>query len=326
MNILYIAPYRNSSMHHECVNHIRSLQNFASVSIYPIYIDSSNIDPEEDILSIESKQNLAHTEYDAVIQHAPIDYLLPFSKDITKQNYCIPIIRYYKCSNQNYSKLLSFDMVLCDSKYDIDFIHNEMNSKTKKIKLFAYRNENIHHNLLNLSYHKDNYKIYTIVNQHNIQYIYNILLAFILVYKETLGCSLIIVADSGDIRSQIDTYIDDIIKKTKINYLRNYIKILSISNTINNVHSVHKSCDCYVECRPHTNNALNSVIAKQYGKTCITNENLDINFEPSVSQNIGYLDQVFGVSSLAMKIKNTIKTKPIHKLNNTPTLDKIICN
>lgn len=325
MNILYVAPYKNNLTHHECFNHINTLEKDASVTSYPIYIDPNTVNSFDDLASIHS-DNICQTNYDAVIQHAPLDYLIPFSKDVTKKNYCIPIMKYAKNTYDNHDKLLAFDAILVDSKYDANFLSSDLGLKTKRIKLFSYTNHHNNNQIVNLTHHTNNYKIYTFVNYQNIYFINHLLLSFFMIYQEVPGVSFIIASDSAQLTNQINNTLEDFIQKTNIQYIKHYIKILSIDNNISNVYAIHKSCDCYVDLRSHTNKYFHSFIAKHLGNACITNENLDADYEPVIARNMGSLDQTFKVSTIVSKMKNVIRTKPINKLDNIPTLDQIVCN
>lgn len=327
MNILYISPYRNSHTYNECINNIKALKGSGSLTICPIYIDSEILDPEQDILPLELNK-LCSQDYDLVIQHAPVDYLIPFS-NIVKKNYCIPIIKYAKNISQKYfSRLSNFDMILSDSKYDADFITNAIGNKDKKIKLFNYTNYYDSDKQFNLSYHNRNYKLYTFINQKNIHLVNKIFVSFFLAYQEISDCSLILAVESDATASKIKSVLDDLIKKIKSNNIQNYIKIIVIPQHIDSILAIHKTCDCYIEFRETTNSHFHNFIAKEYNNTFITNENLDLYYEPSIvneDDSFGNLYPAFSSSALAAKIKSVIRTKPIHKTDNIPTLDKIVC-
>lgn len=327
MNILYISPYRNNEIQNECINNIKVLHKKASINISPIYLNNNISDPDGEIIALES-QNLCDKEYDIVVQHAPIDYLIPF-KNITKRNYCIPILKYSKQAYlRNNHHLLSFDMILADSKYDADFISSTIGSKSKKIKLFNYTYNYQTDKTLNLLHHKNNYKLYTIINTDNFFYLYNMLLSFFVAYQDLSNCSFILCASSEQVALKIQSTVDELVQKTKIKYAKNYLNIVTITNNIDDILSVHQTCDCYIELRSNTNSHFNIFIAKENNNAIISNENLDITYEPILSENNG-IDisyPIFSISSLANKIKNIVRTKSIHKLENIPTIDKVICN
>lgn len=329
MNILYISPYRNSYVRNECMNNIKTLSKFAKLNIYPIYIDSNLVDPEEDIIPLELNK-LCDKDYDVVIQHAPVDYLMPFSK-IVKKNYCIPIIKYQKNSTSLsiFNKLLSFDMILSDSKYDSDYIKSVVGAaKEKRVKLFNYTNhyENSDQQY-NLLHHNKNYKLYTFIDQQNLYLVSKILISFFLAYQEVSDCCLIMAVNSDVIASRVKSVLDDLLKKIKSSNIQNYIKIMVIPPGTESMLAVHKTCDCYIEFRETTNSHFHNFIAKEHNNNFITNENLDFYYEPIISSDnsFGTLYPTFNVSVLATKINSVIRTKPIHKTDNIPTLDKIVC-
>lgn len=330
MNILYISPYRNIVSYNECMNNIYALKRSSSLTVYPIYIDNFTVNNDAQLLTLEN-QNWSEKSYDIVLQHAPVSYLFPF-KNIAKYNYCIPIIDYTKNLNkEDCDKLLQFDMVLVDSKYDLDFLNKNINQKDKKspkqIKLFKYVNHYNSSKHLNLTHHKNNYKIYTFVDNSNIAYIESIILAFFIVNCDIDGCSLIISAESKKIANQLKTIISDITNKTKIKNIQNYIKILELEDKAENSVPVHQSCDCYIGFRNGTNHYFHTFLAKEFDNAYITNDNMDMNFEPIFKSNIDIYKfyQEVSVSRLVDKIKNTVRTKPIRKEDNIPNLDQIIC-
>lgn len=332
MNILYISPYRNTSTHNECMNNIQALSRSASLTICPIYIDSYTVNiNDKELLDLENK-NWAEKNYDIVLQHAPTSYLFPF-KNIAKYNYCIPMISYDNQINKNEcEKLLEFDTVLLDSKYDSDYLNKNINQNnkrtTKQIKLFKYINNYTTSKYLNLTYHKNNYKLYTFVNNTNARYIKSILLSFFIVSYDTENCSLIISAQSEQLANQIKSIIDEISNLVKIAHIKNYIKILVLEDTLENSIPVHQSCDCYVGFRSLTNHYFHPFIAKEMNNAYITNDNIDMDLEPILdNKNIDihrFYPQI-KVSKLVDKIKNLIRTKSIHKEDNIPNLDSVIC-
>lgn len=325
MKILYISPYRQSNSQKECINNIKALKKISNINIYPIYFDNDNANPDKDILDIEKLDTKDQT-YDIVIQHAPIDFLVPL-KGIAQKNYCIPLISYSKGNSADkYHKLLDFDSILVDSKYDSDFINNLLGAKSKKIKLFSYTNSYKEDRRINLLHHNNFYKLYTFVNENNIYYIKDIIYSFILSLKEIDKCSLIIVTHSKEIAEKINTLLDTIVAKANINYIKNYIKIVVPSNTIDDVIAIHRSCNCLIEIRTNTNSYFHTFMAKELNNSFIINENLNIEFEPIFDDNydltLSY--PCLKISHLANKIKSVVRTQPIHKLDNIPTLDKII--
>lgn len=330
MNILYISPYRNIASYNECMNNIYALKRSSSLATYPIYIDNFTVNNDTELLGLEN-QNWSEKSYDVVLQHAPVSYLFPF-KNIAKYNYCIPIIDYAKNFNkEDCDKLLQFDMVLVDSKYDSDLLNKNINPKDKKsakqIRLFKYVNHYSNSKYLNLTYHKNNYKIYTFVNNSNVTYIKSIILAFFIVSCDVDNCSLIISVQSEKLANQLKAIINDITNKTKIKHIQNYIRILVLEDKTENSIPVHQSCDCYIGFRTATNHYFHTFLAKEFDNAYITNDNMDMNFEPVFESNIDiykFYPEV-SVSRLVDKIKNTVRTKPIHKEDNIPNLDQIIC-
>jgi len=326
MNILYIAPYRNSVIYNECLNNIKTLNTKSSITIYPVYLDSELIDPDQEIKTLESK-NICSENYDIVLQHAPVEYLVPFS-GLVKNNYCIPIIKYCKnIDSRHINKLLDFNLILSDSKYDADFINSCIGNKSKKVKLFNYTNHYDNNKQVNLFYHNKNYKLYTFINKKNIHNLHKIFLAFFIASQDAANCSLVLAVDSDNLAPQAKTILDDIIKKTKINNIENSIKIVVVPNKPDNVIAMHKTGDCYIEFRETTNSHFHTFIAKECNNTFITNENLDFSYEPTIDndQDFYNLYPKLSVSSLVNKIKNIVRTKSIHKIDNIPTLDEVIC-
>jgi hypothetical protein len=332
MNILYISPYRNISTHNECMNNIHALSKSASLTVYPIYTDPFTINNKDKQLSDLENQNWSEKNYDAVLQHAPINYLLPF-KNIAKHNYCIPIIDYDKQISKNEcEKLLQFDTVLVDSKYDLDYLNKNINQKDKRsakqIKLFKYVNNYTNSKYLNLTYHKNNYKIYTFVNHSNAIYIKSIILSFFIVGCDTENCSLIISVQSEELANKVKSIIEDVSNRSKIAYVKNYIKILVLEDTIENSMPVHQSCDCYIGFRSSTNHHFHPFLARELNNAYITNDNMDMDLEPLFDNKNIDLYRFYPeikVSKLVHKIKNLIRTKPIHKEDNISTIDNIIC-
>jgi len=327
MNILYISPYRNRHTHNECLNNIKTLSGSASITIYPIYIDSDTIEPDKELIELESK-NVFSDNYDIVVQHAPLEYLIPFSS-VVKKNYCIPIIKY--CKNlkaKSLNKLLNFDMVLSDSKYDADFISSSFNhTKLKKIKLFNYTNFYDNNKKANLFYHNTNYKLYTFINKNNSYLIYKILLAFFIASQDISNCSLVLAVETDALATKTKALVDDFIKKHNINNVETFIKIIVVSQDTDSILAFHKACDCYIEFRDTTNCHFHNFIAKECDNAFITNENLDIYYEPNIEkgEDFGELYPALNISSLANKIKNIVRTKSIHRTDSIQTLDKIIC-
>lgn len=332
MNILYISPYRNISTHNECINNIDALSKSSSVNIYPVYTDTFTIKYDNQKLSDLENKKWSEISYDAIIQHAPVEYLFPF-KHITNRNYCIPIVNYDKQINKDKcKKLLEFDLILVDSKYDLDYLNKYISptdkKSTKQIKLFKYINNYSNSKYLNLTYIKNNYKLYTFVNNTNIRYIQSVILSFFITACDIDNCSLVISAQSEELSNQIKLIINDITNKTKIKHVKNYIKILVLEDNIENSIPVHQSCDCYIGFRSATNNHFHTFMAKELNNAFITNDNLDMDFEPEFNNkhiDIYRFYPEIKISKLVEKIKNLVRTKPIHKEDNIPSLDNIVC-
>jgi hypothetical protein len=305
-----------------------TLKKYCSLALYPIYIDSDLIEPEQSIMPLELSQ-VCSTKYDIVLQHAPLEYLFPFA-NLDCLNYCIPIIKYSKnTQSKHLDTLNSFNTILSDSKYDSDFISNlaSNSNKLKKIKLFSYTNYYEDNKQVNMYQHNKNYKLYTFVNQSNVSDIYNILLAFFTAYQDISDCSLVLVTDTENTANKTKNILDNLLKNVKLNSIQNYIKIIIMPQQAENIATLHRTCDCYIEFRSYTNSHFHTFLAKECNNAYITNENLDISYEPSVNTETSSIDilPILSISSLVTKIKNTVRTKPIHKVDNIPTLDKIIC-
>jgi hypothetical protein len=91
---------------------------------------------------------------------------------------------------------------------------------------------------------------------------------------------------------------------------------------------VHQSCDCYIGFRSSTNHHFHPFLARELNNAYITNDNMDMDLEPLFDNKNIDLYRFYPeikVSKLVHKIKNLIRTKPIHKEDNISTIDNIIC-
>lgn len=333
MKILYIAPYKDQDYKEACANNIRNLSKKSELSILPIYIKNKSTVIDNDIQSIENKtKTLTKTDsqanlYDVVIQHAPLGYLFPFKSGVVSKNFCIPIIEYIKQLKDKEHTLGIFDKILCDSKHDSDFINENILDKNKKIKLFSYDIDNENHSgSINFGYLTKYYKFYSILNNENIQHIYNLLIAFSLAIDTSENCCLVFGVSDKSIVEKASKYIEFISEKTKIYNLKYYIKFINIDNT--STISLHKACDCLIDIRCYTNFNYEVSVAKKLNKSVISNENLDISFENLLNNDdyqIGNLYPVINTQSLIHKLRSIAKTKPIFKLENIPKLSDIVC-
>lgn len=330
MNILYISPYRNTITQAACINNIKSLEKSSTLNIKPVYIDNYITDVTDKQTTILENKLSDIEKYDIVVQHAPIEFLLPF-KLISSKNYCIPIMKYIKGNYSEYSKLSEFDMVLFDSKYDIDFISTNIGFKLKKTKLFKYKNyyEDSKDSKLDLQNHNYNYKLYIFVNDDSSWLINSVLTGFIISLQDVTNCSLIIVADSKSSAKKVSNILDSIENKNFIKYLKNYINILVINPAdIHSIATIHNTCDCLIDIKNISNISVHSFIAKEFGKPSITNDNIDLYFEPIIDNDSEYGNAypMISPTKLSNKIRSIVRTNYISKIDNIPTLDNILCH
>lgn len=331
MNILYIGPYRDKSVNGLIsINHIESLKNHCALTIKPLFLTSDRTQSlDNNLIELEKKQ-LLDKKYDACIQYAPIEHLIPFEL-VSLKNYCIPIVSYtYHINNeyQNYNILSHFDTIFYDSQYDTKLFKNILSEK-KKYKLFNYSDVSVDPPLIDkLSIHSKRYKFYTFVHKETYRFINKILLAFLMLQKKLQTCLLIIAVDNEEHHKLVSDNINFLSKQLKINYIHNYIKILNLETKEIDVLSLHKSANCLIDVRDYTNNNFQTHLAKLYNNAIITNDNLsyseDIELE-SINNNESYIRYDLNIMSLLDKMKNVINTMPIYNDDNIPTLDKLIC-
>lgn len=328
MKILYIGPYRDNSPHgFASLNIIDSLKSKCSLNIKPIIISNNIIENlDQELLYLEN-QPLTKLKYDIVIQHAPIDYLIPFNIYGIK-NYGIPIIPfvYNETLKNKYNRIFKyFNEIFIDSSEDAAWLKN-FYAKNKKLKIFRYAHKN-NIKISEMSFHsKDAYKFYTFVDQNNISNILSIISAFILLQKKINECILIIGVNKQEAKN-ISDQIDFLIKKTGIKYLKNYIVILETSS-IENILSIHNSADCCIDIKLEINRGFNTNIAKLYSNTTISNENLDMSLDMELSRKNFALDNLYptvNIHNLSNKMLNAINITQSNNIDIIPTIDSIIC-
>lgn len=328
MNILYISPYRDNSLHSlSAVNHIGALSAKCRLHIQPVYMSKQSNKIDESVMDLEN-QPLLDKPYDAVVQHAPIDYLLPFDM-VGIKNLCIPIIKYIKNLDKKHKhqRILSqFDKILVDSDYDATFIKTHYNINQKQVKLINYTQIVTNDPALNLSYHKNHYKFYTFIDKYTIYSAYQIILAFILMGNKIHNSSLLLVINDDALLSNISEKLEFLIQKTNVKYIKNAIKIISLNKTAYN--SIHDIGDCCIDIRNTSNASIHTNIAKLYDNSIINNENINIYDEPIIDEpgyEYGSLYQHIDVNDLCNKMRTVINTTPIYKSNTIPTIDNVIC-
>lgn len=329
MNVLYIGPYKENSIHGlSSINIIYSLKNKCDLTIRNIDLSAKNIkylNPDKDLILLENKP-LNHT-YDIIIQHAPVDSLFPVSLSSTR-HYSIPIISYLYNSyyKQKYQNILSkFYSVLVDNTDDVAYIKNYC--LDKKTKLFRHSDTATQFSQINI-YKKDSYKFYTFIDDNNINSISKIILSFILLQKRINDCLLIVAVNNKKHIKPISNKIEELTKQIKINYLNNYIHIFNTDNIIENVYNIHEHGDCCIDIKSETNSNFHTNIAKLYNNSIISNESLDMRLDTAILNstiyNINDSSPVLNIKELSVKMLNNINMQPNHNIETIPTIDSVI--
>lgn len=335
MNILYIGPYR-----HDQIISISSKDIIASVSkidsanltIRPVYLNNSISSIDDALLELENKSLLS--EYDIVIEHAPIK-LLTGKNDTFSSNtkfVAIPIMEPI-INKKDYAKcLMGFDLVLTDNTVLAEILKSSY-GLANKTELFSYCNNYTTEELIDLGIHNSDLKFYFIGSfTKNSSTIELILQSFYIAFHAATNISLVMVLTdkiSNDIRKQVDDMILATKKKLNITESCRREKIIIKNPSIKELVSIHNTCDILISLYDYEGeSSINKHIAMSNKNRIIDESKVKFFYDITGLKNeIYYFGELRAVTnnlelSTAM-LESAKNNQTDYQSNNT--IDKILC-
>jgi hypothetical protein len=315
-NILYIGPYRyNNILGMASRAIVQELSKNKNTNITTKNIFLENPYENTTLVNYNNFEKELSTQYDIIIQNTKPVMMVVDSK-ISQKNIAIPIMD-YSLSEHDIQKLRMFSKVYTDDYHNLDIL------KTNKIQteIFSYDIKPVNSNsTANLSYHNLNQKFYFIGNYYKNQSIINkIIVSFIVSFRSNNKVSLVLVLtddDSTNVEKQVSSSIQDIFNKMNFNPVLSPIKIITQSVSIEQLHTIHRSCDVYFDLKDLYDTGLNKQLALIYNKQLIDIRSLKTVDVPTVDtqeQNPNSYRQSILTESIIKKISD------IKNLENTKT-------
>jgi hypothetical protein len=244
MKILYIGPYKNVSLNgissRYLIHNLRDISNI-QLSLHNIVVDSQINNgisyPGEQIgEDIDS--------YDAVIQHAPVEFVVNNSK--IQKSIIFPIIEHLNEKTINLLKIKKFDKLLVDNKYHLDKLKKIFGAKVVYVRYKDIAQAvNQKYNIKFLNKTQKFYFIGSYSRQPNT--IKKILLSFMMAFRTNPAVSLTLILE--DKSSDLDMVNKEIMEyKKQLNIVNDFrkITIALFDNTEESLMVTHYSGDIFI--------------------------------------------------------------------------------
>lgn len=315
MNILYIGPYKDRSIYGlSSINHIKSIAKVCnSLSVKSISLTNNNTEKYRDsqIEEIEKIKYAPIKQYDAIVQYAPDNWLLPM-RHITKKNYAIPIMEHNSLKSYNINKntlLQDFNHILFDSQQDVLIARKKLSLTSNKIKSYSYISTNqVGANNFGYVFFDKQYKFYAFIDDTTINSAVTIIKAFLSLKNKLKYAALAIIGNNTSICKELQNKVNTIAEGRGVVYALNYIKVIhNNDNQYNEYSKFHSSMNCLIENKPETNTGINEHIAKLYNNSVINLEDSD---------ELSLMDQMKQIMGVTSSARNG---------NNPPFLGDLLC-
>jgi hypothetical protein len=268
-NILYIGPYRyNNILGIASRTIIEELNKNNNVNITTKNVFLENPYENKTLVNYNNFEKQILAKYDIIIQNTRPN-MMAIDFEMSPKNIAIPIMDYF-LSASDIDKLKKFSEVYTDDYSSLD----TLNTNKIEAKVFSHDVRPINSNdTTNLSYHNLNKKFYFIGNYYKNQNIINkIIVSFVTSFRSKNDTSLILALTDDDItktETQVSSNIQDIFNRMNFNPMLSPIKFIVQPLSIEQLHTIHRSCDVYFDIKDSYDTGLNRQLALIYGKQLI---------------------------------------------------------
>lgn len=264
-NILYIGPYRHDTIEgvvsRTIISNILSSSDI-NLTTRALYLDTLPV-LRENIDIFETEQVLP-SNYDIIVQHAPMPYIQKIHK--IKTNVVIPITNNVCINNDAIESLCVFDKILVDNNFD--YSKYTRYSKLKN-KIYRYDYDidmpkaisSINAGIYNILK-----KVYTIIPYDEKQ-ILDMVVAFNIVNQNQDHILLIFIEDATSQQlSQINQKITQLCKDMDREHGRAKINTFQVTPSLDYLAAIGKNMDIYLNIN---NRTISAKIAKHFNKTIV---------------------------------------------------------
>ena len=243
-NVLYLAPTLDSSLHGLLSNVLFSdLKDITNIEIdhIPIYVDDQHCSS----IKMDSYKEISN--YDTVIQYAPLNYLVSNNK--IKDNIMIPMLGYIDSSIVNKLRCCTFSKILLNNKYHLDHLKNIFGNRAiqYKSKLLTDKKDKINKKY-NLNLYQHTNKFYVVTSYVNEKYLLKkIITAFLLAFRDSQDNSLLLFSHSAEEVAQINKLIETISSDLSVISSRYKIQVIPFSYSLEQLEIIHNTGNIYIQ-------------------------------------------------------------------------------
>ena len=313
MNILYIGPYRQSSVSGYLSKEIllNILDTEHNVTARPIYFSKTKNIQEIHNKEIILSEKLHLNKYDILIQHTTPDSIIYNTH--FKTNICIPILNNRILNEHGIERMSLCDKILVDNIYT----HNHISKKLKeKIFLFDYNIYNLSDtsnlNKFNLGIFDSMQKYYTIVDyKENIDLVQDLIVSFIISssINETVCLVLNLINSDQESLTELQNIIKLTYEKLKLNNTFNKILLVPLQNNISNILSAHNTGDIFLNINEDDISSIYDKYALYFKNKFINHSNID--FEKRYTRN-----NIINNNGYLAVLQDSIKNIFMNDINN----------
>jgi len=319
--ILYFGSYKDKSdlglLSSFILKDLTRLSNVITENV-PIYIDDAN-------MGVDYKLNVTKAVYDfdTVIQHAPLNYIV--SDDKIKRNIIFPIFGYI--NEEVISKLQSicFDKILVDNKYHLDHLKKYFSKKVIHYKY--YTSDSTANRRYNLGFYNHTKKFYAFVSYELEKYIIDkIILSFLLAFRDCSSTSLLMFVSSKKEAETLTKKIQEYYQDLQIVNSYKQIHIIPINFSEESIEICHNTGDVYINTWLNSN--YHNSLAQKYKKNILYLSKIDSIYIPNLLNNsTDYLERspiTLDIIKSMREISTEEKNKPKYITTDSKSIQDII--